>query len=65
MCASSFLVCGRITVVCARARAQLTGNIVDDLFSLAFRSCAAECIQSAQANNNNAMNFSTLLFSSI
>jgi len=31
---------------------------------LAFRSWVAEYIQSAQANNN-AMNFSTLLFSSI
>ena len=52
--------------LCARAQcAQLRGNIVDDLFSqvLAFRSCAAECIPSAQANNNNAMNFSTVLFS--
>src|SRR6218665_2653695 len=54
--------------LCARACAQLRGNIniiVDDLFSqvLAFRSSAAECIKSAQANNNNAMNFSTLLFS--
>jgi len=54
--------------LCARAQcAQLRGNIVDDLFSqvLAFRSCAAECIQLAQANNNIAMNFSTFLFSSI
>src|SRR6218665_1942074 len=48
-------------------RAQLRGNIVDDLFSqvLAFSSCAAECIQSVKANTNNAMNFSTLLCSSI
>jgi len=53
--------------LCARARVQVRGNIVDDLFSqvLAFRSFAAECIQSAQANNKNALNFSPLLFSSI
>src|SRR6218665_2869321 len=52
-------------LVCARA--QLRGNIVDDLFSqvLAFSSCAAECIHSTKANNKNAVNFSTLLCSSI
>ena len=45
--------------LCVRARAQLRGNIVDDLFSqvLAFRYCAADCIEPPQANQNIAMNF--------
>ena len=69
---SAFLVCARLTA-CVRASTRtayigpIRGKIVDDLFSqaLALRSCATECIQSAQANNNNAMRFSTLLFSPI
>ena len=67
MCAQSFLMCARFTAcVRARALAHLRVNIVNDLFSqvLAFCSYAAECIPSAQVNNNNAMNFSTLFFSS-
>src|SRR6218665_303961 len=69
LCARQVFFCALVSrLVCARTRAlQLRGNIVDDLFSqvLAFRSCAPECIQSVQANNNNAMNFLTLLFSLI
>src|SRR6218665_3943018 len=64
-CALQDFLCVLVSrLVCARA--QLRGNIVDDLFSqvLAFGSCAAECIKSARANNKNVMNYSTLLFSS-
>src|SRR6218665_2250315 len=67
LCALQVFWCALVSwIVCARARAQFR-NIVDDRFSqvLAFRSCSAECIQLAQVNINNAMNFLTLLFSSI